>query len=123
MKANIDKNIAATVEEFNKSKHIRTVYSCAGHKRNKDQGMQVYIQFEMKKKYLPIFLALAVDKMNNSMATCGLSLKLCRVCIDGWPKPKKERISISFDDLTLDIQVLEARGYFKRLSDEVMKLL
>ncbi|HIJ81972.1 MAG TPA: hypothetical protein HPP76_09730 [Desulfuromonadales bacterium] len=117
----IDKNIRETIAEFNRSRHLKTVFCCAGHKKDKDSGMQVYVMFEMKKKHLPEFLAQAFEMLSYKMSVATLHAEVSRVSVNGWPQPKKERISISFGGLRDDLQLKLARDYFKRLAAEVVK--
>lgn len=41
MDSDIDKQMRPIIEEFNKSKHVRTVYSCAGHTVSKKRRYEV----------------------------------------------------------------------------------
>jgi hypothetical protein len=77
------------------------------------------MQFEMEKKYVGKFLAIAFDKITLEMLESGLQLNLSRVCMYGWPLGKCERLGISFGDNEHIFQVKLARDYFHRLSLKV----
>ena len=119
MKNQVDKPIRHIVEEFNKSRYIKTVFSCGGHFNKKYLDPQVYIQFEMEKKYVGKFLAIAFSNILAEMFDVGLKLQLDRAYYEDWPMEKKERLTIHFSDLTRKLQMQKARDYFHRLSLEV----
>lgn len=120
----IDRAISRTIKEIHKSNHIKTVYSCSGH-RGQENGDQVYIMFEMDKKYVGDFLALAFDKITYEMDRTDLEMRLSRSCCYGWPSGNMERVTISLNDINhkyRQFQVNLARDYFWRLSTSVSEL-
>lgn len=115
----VDISIRHIVEKFNKSKNIKTVFSCGGHRHMID-FCQVYIQFEMDKEHVGTFLEMAFSTI--TFDDVPLALRLMRVVVDEWPKANRERLALMYLSMTQGYNrrwIKLARDYFHRLSLEV----
>jgi len=120
MQNSVDISIRHIVEEFNKSKHIKTVFSCGGHRR--EYGGQVYIAFEMNKEYIGAFLEMAFSTISSEMNEADLMLNIHRGHNEEWPKADREQLSLRFllHEIRYNKPIIKlARDYFHRLSLEV----
>ena len=133
MNSEIDKPMRPIIKKFNKSKHVKTVYCCAGHiPKEGDEfakPVQVYIMFEMDKQQIGPFMELAFTYLTKKMVSfLPLALQIGR-CIHGkWPRKNRERIALSFysDDNTSQLskrQIKIARKYFMRLAEKTAAAL
>jgi hypothetical protein len=122
-KVEVDKPIVHIIEEFNKSKYVKTVFSCGGHFNKKNLDPQVYIMFEMDKIHIGNFLAIAFNNILNDSTDVCLAPQLGRVLCEEWPMENRERLTLSFYDIHSKLQMQSARNYFDRLSIEVSATL
>jgi len=132
MDSDIDKQMRPIIEEFSKSQHVKTVYSCAGHKLNKkyrNEIVQVYILFEMDKQQIGPFLELAFTCLTRKMFEHNLHPRITRAVDSKWPRKNRERIAVQFysdgdrkSQLNIK-QVKIARKYFKRLAEKTAAAL
>lgn len=132
MDSDIDKPMRPIIEEFSKSQHVKTIYSCAGHKvskKNRHEIAQVYIMFEMDKQQIGPFLELAFTSLTRKMFEYGLHPRITRTIDSKWPRKNRERVAVQFysdgdrkSQLNMK-QVKIARKYFKRLAEKTAQEL
>ena len=125
----IDRTILHIVDKFNTSKFVQTVYSCGGHKKDRDGG-SAYIVFEMESQYVCQFLRLVHFLITPEISFSDLTIKISR-CFPyhtdtDWFSEGKERIAIYLKDLNdkyRQSQVNMGRDYFWRLAMAISEQL